>query len=230
RKRNNRGIGDIHGGAGTRPASPFFSPPGIPPIHAHGGRFYKEVPGAFEGSPLLTVEEKSVLGRIARETVHAWVREGRKPDYEALPPKLTEPSGAFVTLRAGGTLRGCLGLVEGVRPLWVAVRDMAANAATSDPRFDPVDPGELEGLEVEVSALSPLIPMEDVEDIQVGVHGLMIRKGGRSGLLLPQVATEHGWDRETFLDQTCWKAGISPGSWKEPGCEILSFTAEVFQA
>ena len=179
---------------------------------------------------MLTEEEKSVLGRIARETVETWVREGRKPEYDALPPKLNELSGAFVTLSSGGALRGCLGLVEGIRPLWEAVRDMAANAATSDPRFKPLAPGELKGLGVEVSVLSPLVPVEDVEDIQVGVHGLMVRKGGRSGLLLPQVASEHRWDRETFLDQTCWKAEISPGSWTEPGCEVLSFTAEVFQA
>ncbi|MHC4779711.1 MAG: AmmeMemoRadiSam system protein A [Planctomycetota bacterium] len=179
---------------------------------------------------MLTDEEKDFLGRIARKTVETRVREGRVPDCPNPPAGLHDFCGAFVSLHRNGRLRGCLGLVEGIRPLWEAVRDMAASAATNDPRFEPLDVDELVDLDIEVSALSPLIEVEDLGDIQVGIHGLLVKKGGRSGLLLPQVATENGWDRETFLDQTCWKAGISPGSWKEPGCEIRSFTAEVFKA
>jgi AmmeMemoRadiSam system protein A len=177
---------------------------------------------------MLTDEDREALRTLARDTVELWVREGRKPEFDPAPGVLSEPRGAFVTLRTGGRLRGCLGLVEGVRPLWETVRDMAANAASSDPRFPSVDAAELHDLDIEISVLSPLFPLEDPEDVTVGTHGLCICKGMRSGLLLPQVAEEEGWDRETFLDQTCWKAGLAPGCWKERDTEILGFTADVF--
>ncbi|MHC5040377.1 MAG: AmmeMemoRadiSam system protein A [Planctomycetota bacterium] len=176
----------------------------------------------------MTEEEKSILRDLAEKTVDLWIREGRKPEFQIPPGPLQDLCGAFVTLRMQGVLRGCIGLVEGLRPLWETVRDMAANAASADPRFPSVTESELPELEIEVSVLSPLFLIEDPEDVLVGTHGLLIRKGGRSGLLLPQVAEEQGWDRETFLDQTCWKAGISPGCWREPGVEIFGFTAEVF--
>ncbi len=177
---------------------------------------------------MLKDEEREFLLRVARETVDAWVRENRKPSFEPPPGVLREPRGAFVTLRKDGMLRGCIGLIEPIQPLWEAVRDMAASAATRDPRFPPLQTEEIPGLDIEISVLSPLHLLEDPEDVDVGVHGILIREGAYSGLLLPQVAVEHGWDRETYLDQTCLKAGLPPGSWKKPGVEVRVFTAEVF--
>lgn len=177
---------------------------------------------------MLSQTEKDFLHRVARETLEIWVREKCKPVFEAPPGPLRDPRGAFVTLTHEGTLRGCVGVVEAMSPLYETVRDMTASAATSDFRFPAVRPGDLPGITVEISALSPLSPLEDPAGILVGETGLMIRKGAKSGLLLPQVAAERGWDAETFLDQTCWKAGLPPGSWRDPATEIWVFSAEVF--
>jgi AmmeMemoRadiSam system protein A len=177
---------------------------------------------------MLTPEDRERLRRIARETVDSWVRQGVKPSFEVEEGPLREPRGVFVTLRRDGRLRGCIGFIEGIEPLWEAVRDMAVRAAAHDPRFPPVEAVELEDLEIEISVLSPLEPLSDPADVEVGRHGLMVRRGPRSGLLLPQVPVEHGWDRETFLEQTCFKAGLPPGAWKDPGTVILAFEAEVF--
>ena len=137
-------------------------------------------------------------------------------------------SGAFVTLEKGGALRGCIGHVRAYKPLEQTVSEMAVQAALHDPRFPPVTADELDGLTVEISVMSPLTVVENVSEIEVGTHGLIIQDGGRSGLLLPQVATDYGWDRETFLEHTCMKAGLPPDSWKQEGVTILKFTAEVF--
>jgi AmmeMemoRadiSam system protein A len=118
--------------------------------------------------------------------------------------------------------------VRAVKPLRRTVAEMAVQAALHDPRFSPVSASELPGLDIEISVLSPLEEVKDVSTIEVGKHGLVIQEGSRSGLLLPQVATEYGWDRETFLDHTCMKAGLPAGSWRKKGVVILRFTAEVF--
>ncbi|MCX7022768.1 MAG: AmmeMemoRadiSam system protein B [bacterium] len=185
------------------------------------------LPGPKEEGHDLDREEKRQLLRLAREALENHFA-GRKP------PELTEPSarlrqkrGAFVTLTEGGNLRGCIGYVEPVVPLWRAVREMAVSAATGDPRFLPVTPGELEGLRIEISALSPLERCDDPNGVTVGRHGLVARQGGRSGLLLPQVPSEQGWDREEFLAHTCRKAGLPPDAWKR-GAELYTFTAQVF--
>lgn len=177
---------------------------------------------------MLTPEDRERLRRIARETVASWVRQGGKPSFDVPEGPLQEARGVFVTLRSGGRLRGCIGFLEGIEPLWEAVRDMTVRAAAHDPRFPPVEAFELEDLEIEISVLSPLEPVSDPSEIEVGRHGLMVRRGPSSGLLLPQVPVEHGWDRETFLEQTCFKAGLPPGAWKDPGTVILAFEAEVF--
>ena len=173
-------------------------------------------------------EERRQLLSVAREAIAALL-QGRPPAQPALAPPLRERGGAFVTLtgRSDGELRGCIGYVEAVRPLAEAVAEAARLAATEDHRFAPVTAAELPGLRIEISVLTPLAPTRP-QDVAVGSHGLMIRHAGRSGLLLPQVAVEHAWDRETFLDQTCRKAGLPPGTWKQADADLLSFTATVF--
>ncbi|HUG53129.1 MAG TPA: AmmeMemoRadiSam system protein A [Vicinamibacteria bacterium] len=150
-------------------------------------------------------------------------------DLADLRAELERRSGAFVTLtrRRGGELRGCVGLPEPLYRLDEAVARAAVAAALYDGRFDPVHVDELPALSLHVSVLGELRPIPAAH-VEVGVHGLVVRHAGRSGLLLPQVAAERRWDRERFLDETCRKAGLRLGTWREPGCEILAFTATVF--
>lgn len=176
----------------------------------------------------MTEAQKQVLLGTARAAMEAAVRGEAPPDTHTDDPALLEERGAFVTLKREGQLRGCLGYVEGIMPLIEAVAENAAAAALRDPRFPPVRPEELEKITIEVSALTPLVPVEDTDDIEVGAHGLMVCLGPNRGLLLPQVPEELGWEREEFLAQTCRKAGLPPGSWKDPATDIYSFQAEVF--
>jgi AmmeMemoRadiSam system protein A len=175
----------------------------------------------------LTPGEREVLLRTARQSIVAHLR-GLAPAPPAGTGSLAEPRGAFVTLRSlGGELRGCVGRMGSDLPLLETVARMAVAAATEDGRFDPVAQEELGALSIEVSVLSPLEPVRP-EDVEVGRHGLLVSYRGRRGVLLPQVAVEHGWDRETFLGHTCWKAGLPEDTWRKPGVEILAFTADVF--
>lgn len=177
----------------------------------------------------LTDAEKRVLVRVAREAIAAHLT-GRSfaPDAGA-HPVLRERRGAFVTLHSAGSgdLRGCIGRLQPDDSLADTVAEMAVAAATADTRFSPVTLGELSSLRIEVSALGAMRPIRP-EDVEVGRHGLILSRSGRRGVLLPQVPVEHGWDRETFLDQTCVKAGVAPASWRDGGSELLAFTAEVF--
>lgn len=182
-------------------------------------------PAGFQG---VDAKERKALLSLARSTIEA-VAAGREPPSLDLRSRtLDTPCGAFVTLHKSGRLRGCIGYVHAVKPLRDAVRDMAIQAAFHDPRFPAVTADEVPQLDIEISVLSPLEPVLDVSGIVVGRDGLVVRAGGASGLLLPQVATEQGWDRETFLDHTCMKAGLPPGTWRRDGVEILRFTAVVF--
>jgi AmmeMemoRadiSam system protein A len=179
---------------------------------------------------MLTQEQRRRLLQIARESIEA-VFEGRRLtiDQGTLDAELRRPSGAFVTLHdRGGDLRGCIGSIQPVEPLCEAVASNAVNAAFRDPRFDPLTPGELAETHLEISVMSPIVPVSSIEEIEVGRDGLIIRKGSRAGLLLPQVATEYGWDRETFLAHTCTKAGLPRDAWRSPECRIERFSAEVF--
>lgn len=176
----------------------------------------------------LSDEDKRTLLAIARRTVERVTRGEPPPEFHVKSGKLLERRGAFVTLKENGELRGCIGYIEGVKPLWEAVRDMAKAAALEDPRFPPVRPEEVPKLEIEISVLTPLWRVRDVKDIVIGRDGLIIRKGWRQGLLLPQVATEYGWDVKTFLEHTCLKAGLPREAWKDPDAEIWAFSAEVF--
>ena len=179
---------------------------------------------------MLNDHQRTQLLGIARQSIEG-VFEGRRaePEIDALDEALQRPSGAFVTLNERtGALRGCIGSIEPVAPLARAVASSAVNAAFRDPRFPPVRKEELPDLHIEISVMSPIVPVADVNDIEVGRDGLIIRRGNRAGLLLPQVATEYGWDRETFLNQTCVKAGLPSDAWRSPDCRIEKFSAEVF--
>lgn len=175
----------------------------------------------------LDAGQKAEVLKIARTTLEAWVRDQKVPPYRTDDAKLNTKCGAFVTLKLDGELRGCIGYVQAVEPLWKSIQDMAVNASTKDPRFPPVTPAELARITIEISVLSPLERCDDVNKIIVGTHGIVIKKGWNSGLLLPQVAVEEKWDRLTFLEHTCWKAGLPPDAWKS-GAEILIFSAQVF--
>jgi AmmeMemoRadiSam system protein A len=173
----------------------------------------------------LTPPQRADLLAIARRAICD--RVCGLPDTPPRPedPALCVPGAAFVTLTKAGALRGCIGYVHPVRPLADAVAHCAALAATGDPRFPALIEAELVNVQFEISVLSPLSPMTDPTQIQVGLHGLQIRKEGRCGLLLPQVATEYGWDPETFLSQVCGKARLPPHAWRH-GAQVELFTVE----
>ena len=177
----------------------------------------------------LTAADREELLALARRSVETAVRSAKL--YEAPAPRseaLLQDHGAFVTLKRHGELRGCIGYTSAVKSLHLTVRDVAAFAALRDPRFPPVTPGELENLEYEVSVLSPFRRVKDVNDVQVGRHGLMAKKGEFEGVLLPQVPVEQRWDRKTFLEQVCRKAGLPPTCWNDPDTDLFLFSAQVF--
>ncbi len=176
----------------------------------------------------LSDEEKKLLLKIARETVVA-VAAGKAAPEPVVPPyeALKENRGAFVTLHKDSGLRGCIGVFTGDAPLYKIVQEMAEAAARRDNRFSPVEEHELKDILIEISALTPLRPIKDVSEIEVGRHGIYIVKGFQRGVLLPQVAVLHHMTRDEFLDNTCLKAGLAQGCWKR-GAEIYIFEAEVF--
>jgi hypothetical protein len=178
----------------------------------------------------LTDAEKNELLALARTSVEHVVEQG-KPYMPAptLSLALNQERGAFVTLRIAGDLRGCIGYTSAEKPLYLTVRDTATFAATRDPRFQPVSAFELPRLTYEISVLSPLRRVTDMEEIKVGQHGLLMKNGDQEGLLLPQVPVEQKWDRQKFLEQTCAKAGMRTDCWKDPDTDIFQFTAVVFE-
>ncbi len=180
-----------------------------------------------EAKMKLSDADKKLLLQMARGSIEAHLLDKPVPALETVPQSLCEPRGAFVSLHRRGNLRGCIGYLEAVKPLGQTVREMAAAAAFHDPRFRPLVKEELADLEVEISVLSPMQLIKNIDEIRVGTHGLYIVQGHCRGLLLPQVATEYNWDRLTFLQQTCCKAGLSPEAWKGPGTKIYLFTAEI---
>lgn len=175
----------------------------------------------------LTPQQQAALLALARRAIRERVRGVVSAAALPVDPAFRQPGAAFVTLTKHGALRGCIGFVQPVHPLAEAVRHCAAAAATADPRFPPVAAAELSELSLEISVLSPLRRIERLDEIRVGVHGLQVSQGGRRGLLLPQVATEYGWDRDTFLSHTCVKAGLPADAWRR-GVEIQVFTVDHF--
>jgi len=180
----------------------------------------------FISSPLSDKEKKELL-TLARDTIEEYVSSGRVAERNIQNPQFKADGAVFVTIKKNGALRGCIGHVQPVMALYQSVIKNAVAASSSDQRFPPVRKEELKDIEVEVSVLSPLLPLKDVRNIQVGKHGLVIRKGDRSGILLPQVAAEFGWDRDTFIEMVCMKAGLPKNAWKD--AELHIFTAEVIK-
>jgi len=180
---------------------------------------------------LLNKLEQQELLKIARETVENYVIHGKMPEFDVANGRLNEKQGAFVTLSKDGQLRGCIGQIVPIdEPLWRVVRDMAIAACSEDGRFNPVGKDELRQLEYEISVLSTPEPIDDWRKIKLGEHGVIIKQGGRSGVFLPQVATETCWSLEEFLSELCsQKAGLSPEAYKDKDTQILTFTAQVIK-
>jgi AmmeMemoRadiSam system protein A len=175
--------------------------------------------------PEYSPAERAQLLRLAHDSIES-AFNGRALDLIPPSPHLSQPRGAFTTLHLHGKLRGCIGYVFPVGALYRTVAETAHSAAFDDPRFPPVEHSETPELKIEISVLS-LPRLIRPEHVEVGKHGLVVTMGGRRGLLLPQVPVEWGWDRETFLSQTCLKAGLPATAWHE-GPELRAFTAEVF--
>lgn len=179
----------------------------------------------------MNTQEKKVMLTAARAAMEAAVRGESVPVCDASEPILEERRGVFITLRSGERLRGCIGRFTPSEPLRELIPEMAVAAATEDPRFaaDRITPEQLPDVTVEISVLSPLEKTDDPLSIELGVHGIYIRSGFRSGCFLPQVAIETGWTKEEFLSNcAAHKAGLPPDAWRHPDTEVLIFTAEVF--
>ncbi|MDD2927351.1 MAG: AmmeMemoRadiSam system protein B [Candidatus Omnitrophica bacterium] len=192
---------------------------------------------ALKARPVQIKREKDMLNNvqrekllaIARNSIETYLKTGKKLEVSQTDPLLNRVMGAFVTLNERGQLRGCIGSLVGSGPLYLTVRDMAVEAATQDPRFNPLSLSGLEDVDIEISVLSPMEKIADPDEIQLGVHGVLVRKGLRSGVFLPQVATETGWSKEEFMSNLCLhKAGLAADAWKDKATEIYTFTAEVF--
>ncbi len=177
----------------------------------------------------LNSRQKKKLLKFARQVIIEYLTTGKRLEAKDADPKLNEINGVFVTLREGDRLRGCIGNITGRKPLIETVRDMAIESATADSRFEPVKKEELKNIEIEISVLSPLEKINDIADFKLSVHGAVVRKAGRSGVFLPQVAEETGWDKEEFLSNLCsQKAGLPQDAWKDPQKQIFIFSALVF--
>lgn len=179
-------------------------------------------------SEQLSTAERKTLLELARDAIAR--RLGLEPSTKDHPvsAQLDLSSGAFVTLHKKGRLRGCIGRFTSTGPITETVQEMAEAAAFEDPRFPPLDRRELADIDLEISVLTPMRRVGHVDEIEVGRHGIYIIRGVHRGVLLPQVATEHQWDRETFLDNTCLKAGLPQDAWRDGKTEIYVFSAEVF--
>jgi AmmeMemoRadiSam system protein B/AmmeMemoRadiSam system protein A len=191
--------------------------------------FVKAPSAAVEPPFSLTEQEKSELLALARKSAEYAVENNKAYDPSpSASEKLNSEYGAFTTLTRSGQLRGCVGYPSAVKPLTITVRDTATLAALRDTRFTPVTTAELPGLTYEISVLSPLRRVTGIDQIKIGEHGLLMKSGGHEGLLLPQVPIEQKWDRQTFLEQTCIKAGMDHNCWKDENTDIFAFTAVVF--
>jgi AmmeMemoRadiSam system protein B/AmmeMemoRadiSam system protein A len=190
---------------------------------------YGAVRFAKGSAPLLSAEDKQTLLHLTRQTLNDYLGKGKLPEFKTDSPALLQPRATFVTLRARetGELRGCRGEVIARQPLVESVMNMAVASATDDPRFMPVTINEVPELHIEISALTPMKPIKP-EEVVVGRHGLMIVKGYNSGLLLPQVPVEQGWDREEFLRGLCHKAWLPPNAWKDKDAQLYGFEAQVW--
>jgi uncharacterized protein (TIGR00296 family) len=182
---------------------------------------------------MLTLEEGKIAVRLARDALISYIQSKKMIEQKELPPVFNEKRGVFVTIHEEGELRGCIGYPEPVLPLGKAIVDSAINACSRDPRFPCVRPSELQRVELEVTILTKPEPYDVPkkrlpEIVRIGIDGLIVSKGMYSGLLLPQVAPEWGFDPLTFLGQTCMKAGLPPDAWLDEDTEVLHFEAQIF--
>lgn len=179
----------------------------------------------------ITDNEKKLLLKIAREAIEGKIagRNGNNQILGHLPDTFKERYGAFVTLHKKGTLRGCIGHLMGISPLYITIDEMAQAAAFEDPRFMPIKSEELGDINIEISILSPMEKISSLDEIIVGQHGIYLKKGGYSGTLLPQVAPEQGWDRETLFKQCCIKAGLPPSALPDGDIDVFIYSAVVFR-
>ena len=192
---------------------------------------YASIIFSQEISQELNEQDKKELLKIARNSIKSYLKNGSLPEINITNQKIAEPKGVFVTLKKQGNLRGCIGTFDYQTPLAINVAKMAIETAFFDSRFPPLTENELDEIQIEISVLSPLRKIKDpFSEIQLGKHGVVIKKGNLSGVFLPQVATENNWDLETFLNQLCQnKIGIEPDAWKRGDVEIYTFTADVFE-
>jgi AmmeMemoRadiSam system protein A len=178
---------------------------------------------------MLNKAQQEQLLKIARQTIESYLSTRKKPDFKITDKDLQEEQGAFVTLHENGQLRGCIGNIIGHQPLWETVRDMAVESATGDPRFSPLTKEELENIAIEISVLTKPERVKSADEIIMGTHGVIVRRGFASGVFLPQVATETGWSKEEFLSSLCsHKAGLPADAWKDKSTELYIFSAQVF--
>ncbi|HXR34080.1 MAG TPA: AmmeMemoRadiSam system protein A [Verrucomicrobiae bacterium] len=176
--------------------------------------------------PCLSDADRTTILDLARQAIAEAVCHGRLKHPIPNSDVLERRCGVFVSLHVQGKLRGCIGVIDGRAPLGESIVRCAAGAALEDPRFPRMKPEEVGAAEVEVSLMTALEPMRP-EEIEIGTHGLMVEQGGRRGLLLPQVAVEHHLERERFLEETCWKAGLTREAWKNPDTKIYGFRCEI---
>lgn len=176
----------------------------------------------------LNTHEKQALLAIARQAIIQGVQTGQEYVEPREEKALNQRNGCFVTIKQNGQLRGCIGNFQSELPIFKEVAQMAQASSANDPRFYPLKEEDLDNFTLEISVLSPLHKIEDVEEIEVGKHGIYIEKSFYRGVLLPQVATEHGWDRQTFLKQTCIKAGLPTDAWEADDADIYVFSAQIF--
>lgn len=176
----------------------------------------------------LNTHEQQALLAIARQAIIHGVQTGQEYIEPREEKVLNQRNGCFVTIKQDGELRGCIGNFQSELPLFKEVAQMAQASATKDPRFYPLKEDDLNNFTLEISVLSPLQKIEELDEIEVGKHGIYIEKSFYRGVLLPQVALEHDWDRLTFLKQTCIKAGLPTDAWKADDADIYVFSAQIF--
>ncbi len=178
---------------------------------------------------MLNKEEQQALLKLARNTIEQYVTKGMIPRFDSSDPAFSQTGGVFVTIHNSGQLRGCIGIIESDESIYKTVEEMAIEAATQDPRFEPINEYELKDIDLEVSVLTPKRRVKSVDEIELGTHGVIVKKGFASGVFLPQVATETGWSRKEFMEHLCeGKAGLSKDAYLDPKTEIYVFEAQVF--
>jgi len=182
------------------------------------------------GGEMLNKKQQKILLSIARKTIEEYIRSRKMPEIEVDDPALKEKRGVFVTLHRKGMLRGCIGYIMPIEELYKAVSKMAIESSTGDPRFPPVTPQEIEQIQIEISVLTVPERIKSVDEIELGKHGVIVKKGVHQGVFLPQVATETGWSKEEFLNRLCYdKAHLPEDAWKDNDTEIYTFSAQVFE-